>query len=165
MPTIEVTGLPEVEAKLLALDAKIRPGLLATSRPGAKLLRDAIRAEAPVGQRPRPTQNDVPGNLRNSVQFKASRKRSGFTGQVVAPYGKGSAHRYLVIAGHEIKGHGHSLFGAKLSVKRFGHKGTSGKTSTTPNPFVQRGRERVEAQALAATELAAIKVVERAVKL
>ena len=170
---ITVEGLPELEAKLLEFDAKVRPGLLRATRPGAKLLQVAIQAEAPVGQRPRPSQGDVPGNLRASVRYKASRKRSGFTGEVVAPYGKGSAHRYLVIAGHRIKGHARVRLG-KYETKgglteyhhKIGRKGVSRSGEmTTPNDFVRRGRMAAEGPALAATEAAVAAAIEAAVKL
>ncbi len=163
--TVRVEGLPELEAKLAGFEVKVRPALLATTRPGAKLLAEAIRSEAPVGKVARPQQHDTPGNLRDSVKFKASKtRRSGFTGHVVAPFGKGSSHRYLVIAGHVIKGRQRTVLGHGAG--KLGRQATSrAGEMTRPNPFVQRGREKAERQALEATELAAKKVIDKAAAL
>ena len=154
--TIRVEGLRETEARLAEIGVKIRPGLLASTRAGAKVLQAAIGAEAPVGKT---------HNLQNSVRLKSSHtKRTGFTGHVVGPFGPGSQHRGLVIFGHNIKGHAHSVLGVRLDTKRFGHQRVGGKTRTASNHFVSRGRDRVEAAAMAATEVAAARAIERAVK-
>jgi hypothetical protein len=144
MANIELTGLPEVEARLLELGAvKIPTALRKVAVAGAKPMRSAIRAAAPVG----PT-----GNLRRGVRYKASRVRtSGYVGYIVGPFGRGTAHRHLVLGGHEIIGHAPN-------------KTDTGKR-TRPNPFVETGHHAAEAQALAATEEAAAAAIEMATKL
>ena len=153
--TIRVEGLRETEARLAEIGVKIRPGLLSSTRAGAKVLQAAIRAEAPVGKT---------HNLQDSVRLQSSHtRRTGFTGHVVGPFGSGSQHRGLVIFGHNIKGHAHSLFGARLNPKQFGYQRVGGKNRTASNHFVSRGRDRAEAAAMAATEVAAARAIERAV--
>ena len=93
----------------------------------------------------------APGGLLASVRFKAGKTTkelaavAGLGQQIryymVGPFVKGSSHRHLVIAGHEIGGHAPNLT----------HTGKR----TTPNPFVERGRKAGEGPAVAAIEAAA----------
>lgn len=162
--TIEVVGLREVEARLAELGAvKIPRAMRRVVVAGAKPLRSAIRAASPVGKIARPTQSDTPGNLRRSVRYRAKRGSHGLT-YVVGPMGKGSAPRQLVIEGHAIKGHGHSLAGMKLGT-RLGHQAVGGAARTTPNDFVRRGRERATGVSFAAIEVAAREAIEAAGRL
>lgn len=164
--TFEVEGMSVVQAKLTEMEVKVRPAMLGVSRAGAKVLVAAIKSEAPVGKKARPKQNDVPGGLRDSVKFKSSKtKFTGVTGHTIGAFGKGSPARGLVIYGHNIKGHGHSIGPVKLSVKAFGHQSVGGKTRTTPNSFVKRGGEKGAAPAMAATELAATLALKKAMRL
>jgi len=162
--TIVIEGIRETQLKLEAFGVEKIPkamGVVLTA--GAKPLRAAIRAAAPVSdQGPRPSQSDVPGNLRASVKYKAVRK-TGRTAYVIGAFGKGSAHRHLVIYGHEIKGH--NLYGAyqgsrgiKKNIARAGER-------TTPNDFIARGREAGQAEAIAAVEAASKVAIEEATKL
>jgi hypothetical protein len=107
---------------------------------GAKPLRAAIRTAAPVGKVARPKQSDKPGNLRASVRYKASRSSTGSIAYMIGPFGKGSAHRHRVIAGHVITGH-------KPNKVKGGH--------SEANDFVRRGEEKARGEAFDAIGRAA----------
>lgn len=140
MATITVERLHEVEAALTQAGAvKIPAALRRVTVEGAKPLRASIRAAAPVG----PT-----GNLRKSVRYKASRGSRGMR-YTIGAFGRGSAHRHLVIYGHRVTGHNpnHTVTGKR----------------TRPNSFVQRGAEAASGAAVAALEAAAAVAITRAV--
>jgi hypothetical protein len=131
---IEVLGITEVTAALAEAGVvKIPAAVRRVTVEGAKPIKAAIKAEAPVGKRPRPWQNDEPGNLRRSVRYKVSRGSKGER-YTIGAFGRGSAHRGLVIYGHEKRG---------------------GGGRTTANQFVRRGGEAAESGAVAALEAAA----------
>lgn len=137
--TIVVERIAEVSARLTEAGVvRIPTAVRKVTVEGAKPLRAAIRAEAPVGKKPRPQQGDVPGNLRRGVRYKASR---GFKGEryTVGAFGKGTAHRGLVIYGHQKRG---------------------GGGMTRANAFVRRGAEAAEGPAVAALEAAATAAIK-----
>lgn len=137
--TIVVERIAEVEARLTEAGVvKIPAAVRRVTVEGAKPLKAAIKAEAPVGKKARPRQNDTPGNLRRGVRYKASK---GFKGEryTIGPFGPGTAHRGLVIFGHRIHG----------STAR-----------STRNSFVKRGAEGATAGAVARLEAAAKAAIE-----
>jgi hypothetical protein len=139
---IVVERIPQVTAALVAAgEVKIPQAVRRVTVEGAKPLRAAIRAEAPVGKRARPAQNDTPGNLRRSVRYKASRGSKGER-YTVGAFGRGSAHRGLVIYGHEKRG---------------------GGGRTRANSFVERGGQAAEGAAVAAINAAATAAIKAAI--
>ena len=86
----------------------------------------------------------APGGLRASVKSKAGKTTLALSAAagvkqciryyMVGPFGRGSSHRHLVIAGHEIVGHAPNL--------------TRTGKQTRPNAFVERGRQSSEGAAL-----------------
>ena len=83
-----------------------------------------------------------------AMRYKVSRGSGGMR-YTVGAFGKGSAHRHLVIYGHTIRGHQRTIGG--FGAGKLGHKGVAGGGGqTTPNSFVQRGAERSGAIAVTA---------------
>lgn len=161
---IVVEHVAEVEAALAEAGVvKIPAALRKVTVEGAKPLRAAIREAAPVGQytpsqaASRAKQNDVSGNLRKGVRYKVSRGSKGER-YTIGPFGKGTAHRGLVIFGHRIKGHQRSIGG--FGRGHLGQKATSGKTRTTPNSFVKRGVEASSGVAVSSLEAAATAAIK-----
>jgi hypothetical protein len=157
---VEVVGMAKLIDALndASSDVRVRRFALKAIAPGAKILRDSIRAEAPVAK------HDTGGRyahkrgaLKRGVRYKASRQRIAYGGKtytgkiiayVVGPFGKGTAQRHLVVGGHAIKGHSHSLLGVKVG----GHRSTGGLMRTRPNPFVERGEARARTSTSGAIE-------------
>jgi hypothetical protein len=152
--TVEIPNLAELQAKLEELGVvKIPRAMRKVIVAGAKPIRTAIRAETPIG----PT-----GNLKKSVKYKSgvtsrafqsisAASRLAFTvaggaGALIGP--QGSPHAHLVIDGHEMVGH-------KPNLTRTGKM-------TRSNPFVQRGRETSQDEAMAAMAEAVRVVIEAA---
>ncbi len=151
--TIEVPNLLAIQARFEELGVvKVPTAMRKIIVAGAKPMKAAIKAEAPVGKT---------HNLSNSVRFKSGKTTKALASiagaheamayYVVGPFGKGSYHRHLVIEGHEIVGHAPNLT----------HTGKR----TSPNGFVARGRDRAQAVSLAAIEQAAKAALEAATKL
>lgn len=135
MSTVAIEGVDRLLARLGEIEHKgVRKVMLKALVEGAKPLRSAIRGAAPKGET---------GNLRGGVRYKASRKSTAqrSLAYMVGPFGRGTAHRHLVVGGHEIVGHAPSL-------TRTGKR-------TRPDPFVERGRAAAESQAFAAVASAA----------
>ena len=150
--TVEVPNLLAVQARLEELGVvKVPAAMRKVIVAGAKPMKAAIQAETPIGQRFSASQGDAPGNLLRGVRYKSGKTTKALASiagahqalayYMVGPMGKGTAHRHLVIAGHEIVGHAPNLT----------HTGKR----TTPNPFVERGRKAGEGPAVAAIEAAA----------
>ena len=148
--TVEVPNLLQTQARLEELGVvKVPVAMRKVIVAGAKPMKAAIQAETPIGS---PSINSLSfsGDLLRSVKYKSGKTtkvlaaiagaRSQIAYYMVGPFGKGSAHRHLVIAGHEIVGHEPNLV----------HTGRR----TTPNPFVDRGRQAAEGPAVAAIEIA-----------
>jgi hypothetical protein len=148
--TVRVENLPQIEARLEELGTvKVPTAMRKIVVAGAKPMKAAIKS---AGQSMFAGQSKtLPGGLVTGVRYKASRKRSGQQGYTIGPFGKGTAHRHLVIGGHEIVGHKPNLT----------HTGKR----TRPVPFVERGREVAQAPALAAIAEAAKVALEAAAKL
>jgi hypothetical protein len=146
---ITVEGLPELSAKLTELGVvKIPLAMRRVTVAGAKPLRAAIRTAASgmfVGQ-----SDQTPGGLLKGIRYKQVRGSKGME-YVIGPFGAGTAHRALVIGGHEVVGHAPNLT----------HTGKR----TTPRPFVEEGRNAAQGTALAAIEVAAKAAIETATKL
>lgn len=167
--TTEVQGLEPLIQKLsdMTSPVRVRKVALKVLEPGAKATKAAIAAEAPVNPFDRKgRQGDKPGNLKRGVRYKASKTRNveywggtpAVAAYIVGPFGKGTAHRHLVVAGHNMRGHKRTLLGVNL-----GHKNVGGLARTRANPFVQRGIDHakdeamnmIEAEAGAALEILA----------
>ena len=146
---IHVEGLPELSAKLTDLGVvKIPLAMRKVTVAGAKPLRAAIRTAASgmfVGQ-----SRTTPGGMVRGIRYKQVRGSKGME-YVIGPFGRGTAHRGLVIAGHEVVGHQPGKV----------HTGVR----TTPRPFVEQGRREAQGAALAAIEVAAAAAIEEAAKL
>ena len=149
--TTEVVGLEPLLTKLgdMTSDARIRKVGLKAIEPGAKIMKAAIQAEAPVAdQDTKGRYAHTKGALKRGVRYKASRTKNveywggtpAIAAYVVGPFGKGTAQRHLIVSGH------------KLSGVQGGH--------TKPNPFVQRGVDRSQADAFAAIESTASEALE-----
>lgn len=166
--TTEVQGLEPLVKKLedMTSTARIRKVALKVMEPGAKKLKAAIAAEAPVNAVDRKgRQGDKPGNIKRSVRYKASRNKNvehwgstpAVAAYIVGSFGKGSAHRHLIVSGHELKGHNVHAFQGRDGVK----KGlSSGGARTKPNPFVQRGIELAQSDAVNSAESEAWSALE-----
>ena len=159
--TVEVPNLLAVQARLEELGTvKVPLAMRKILVAGAKPVRAAIRSQTPVGS---PSVNSLsfPGDLQRGVRYKAGKTTrslaaaagvsSAISYYIIGPFGKGTAHRHLVIGGHEIVGH-------KPNLTRTGKR-------TRPNAFVQRGRDAAAAPALAAVASAAGAAVEAAAAL
>ena len=160
--TCEVPNLLATQARLEELGVvKVPVAMRKVIVAGAKPMKAAIMNETPIGEYTRPKQNDWPGNLQRSVRYKSGKTtkalaaiagaKSQIAYYMVGPMGKGSAHRHLIIGGHEMVGHKPNLT----------HTGKR----TTPNPFVERGRKAGEGPAIAAIEVAARAALEEATRL
>lgn len=143
--SVQIEGVDQLLARLGRVQSSgVRKVMLKALVEGAKPLRAAIRAEAPVAEKDTKGQYaHARGALRAGVRYKASRKNTGTRSlaYMVGPFGKGTAQRHLVVGGHVITGH-------KPNLTR------TGKT-TRPNPFVERGAERATGLAFAAVAVAA----------
>lgn len=117
---IDVEGIPKAEEFLLELETTgTRRILQRVIKPGAAIIKAAIKSETPVG----PDRKTDPyahkgGRMKSQVKYKAIRRAYGI-GYMVGPFGKGTAQRHLVTAGHALPGGGR----------------------TRANPFVSRGFE------------------------
>jgi hypothetical protein len=164
--TTEVQGLEPLIAKLtdMTSDARIRKVGLKAIEPGAKIMKAAIQAEAPVAKKD--TKGEyahTKGALKRGVRYKASRVKNveywggtpAVSAYVVGPFGKGTSQRHLIVSGHHIEGHKTKLSGGRVSglTNRYGEM-------TKPNPFVQRGVDRSQADAFAAIESTASEALE-----
>jgi len=149
----ELEGVNEL---LRALERAGGPGarkvMLKSLVEGAKQVRSAIRAEAPVAARDTAGRYaHKRGTLRAGVRYKASRTRRTYQiAYMIGPFGKGTAHRHLVISGHAIKGHRRTLLG--MGAGKLGRQGLSGAKRTRPDDFVARGEARSKSAALLAVE-------------
>ncbi len=127
-----ISGLKEAEAKLEALGTTGIPKILnKTIKRGAVVLKNAVKAEAHFEGQSRTD----PGGLVRGIRYKVIRSvatKKGSVGYVAGPFGKGTAHRHLVTAGHRLPNGGR----------------------TRANPFVERGREAGMPGAVAAVEAA-----------
>lgn len=133
MSTVAIEGVDRLLAKLGEVEAKgVRRLALKVLVEGAKPLRASIRSAAPEGKT---------GNLKAGVRYKASRKTTRQLAYMVGPFGKGTAHRHLVIGGHEVVGHQPA-------------KVRTGKR-TKANEFVERGSSAAEGAAFDAVAASA----------
>ena len=161
--TVEVPNLLAVQAKLEELGVvKVPNAMRKIIVAGAKPMKAAIAAETPVAEPGSVSVNSrsFPGDLRRGVKYKSGRTTKALASiagahQVLAyymigPMGKGTAHRHLVIGGHEIVGHEPN----KVDTGR----------RTVPNPFVERGRRAAEGAAISAIEAAARVAIFEATK-
>ena len=159
--TVEVPNLLKTQKQLEELGVvKVPQAMRKVVVAGAKPIKAAILAETPVGF-PSVNSRSFSGDLKRSVKYKSGKTTSalaaiaGVTSRVsyymIGPMGKGSAHRHLVILGHEVVGHAPNF--------------TKTGRRTTPNPFVGRGREASQGAAIAATEVAAAAALEEATRL
>ena len=152
--TVEVPNLLAVQARLEELGVvKVPAAMRKVIVAGAKPMKAAILAETPMAKPGTVSvqSESFPGDLRRGVRYKSGRTTKALASiagahqalayYMVGPMGHGTAHRHLVIAGHEIVGHAPNLT----------HTGKQ----TTPNPFVERGRKAGEGPAVAAIEAAA----------
>jgi len=154
--TFDLEGVEKVVAKLdgMTTPARIRKVALKALEPGARIIRDAIRIEAPVAEKNTVGKYAHPkGALKRGVRYKASRTKNveywggtpAVAAYVIGPFGKGTAERHLVTAGHTITGHAPN-------------KTRGGRTK--PNPFVDRGRARSQGAAMSAIESTAHEALE-----
>ena len=146
---ITIEGQAILSAKLTELGVvKIPLAMRKVTVAGAKPLRAAIRTAAAgmfVGQ-----SDQTPGGLLKGIRYKQTRGSKGL-GYIIGPFGAGTAHRALVIGGHEVVGHAPNLT----------HTGKQ----TTPRPFVEEGRNAAQGAALAAIAVAAAAAIDEAAKL
>jgi len=161
---VDVQGMDKLIDALndASSDVRVRRFALKAIAPGAKVMRDAIRAEAPVARKDTTGRYaHKKGALKRGVRFKASRQRIQYGGKtyvgkvvayIVGPFGKGTSQRHLVVGGHEIKGH-RTVAGTLLGINT--HKKVGGLMRTRPNPFVQRGEARARTATSGAIESAA----------
>jgi hypothetical protein len=166
--TTEVTGLEPLLRKLedMTSTARVRKVGLKVLEPGAKAMKKAIAEEAPVNKVDRKgRQGDKPGNLKRGVRYKASRTKNvqywggtpALAAYIVGPFGKGTAHRHLIVSGHKLVGHNRFAFQGREGVKK-GLSSEGGRTK--PNPFVQRGIERAKEDVLRSAESEAQSAME-----
>ena len=149
---IHVEGLPELSAKLTDLGVvKIPLAMRKVVVAGAKPLRAAIRSMTPVAAPGTVSVNSTsfPGALQRGIRYKQVRGSNGME-YVIGPFGRGTAHRALVIGGHEIVGHQPG----KVHTGKY----------TRANQFVARGQRAAQGAALAAIEVAAGAAVEEAAR-
>lgn len=133
---IEVLGVKECEAALTEFgEVKVPVAMRAVTVQGAKIMRASIKSAA--SSMFQGESKTMPGGLIKGVRYKAARGAKG-TRYIVGPFGKGTAHRALVVSGHEIVGHAPN-------------KTHTGKR-TRPVPFVQQGEEAALPAAVAAIE-------------
>ena len=158
--TVEIPNLLAVQAKLEALGVvKVPQAMRKVIVAGAKPMKAAIKAAGQsmtVGQ-----SKTLPGGLINGIRYKSGKTTKALASiagahqqisyYMVGPFGKGTSHRSLVIAGHEIVGHAPNL-------TRTGKR-------TQPVPFVEAGRKSAEGPALEAIAAAAKVAIEAASKL
>lgn len=118
---IELLGVKAADALLAQYAPKeMRTRMQRATMAGARVARPFIRAEAPKGKT---------GNLRKSVKARKGNASVGIAaGTASALVGPTSAHRHLVIRGHEIVGH-------EPNKTRAGRR-------TKSNPFVDRAMAR-----------------------
>lgn len=159
--TVKIEGMDKLIDALndASSDVRVRRFALKAIAPGAKVLRDAIRAEAPVAAKDTTGRYaHKRGALKRGVRYKASRQRIEYGGKtyvgkviayVVGPFGKGTSQRHLVVAGHNVKGHKRSLLGVEVKGT---HQRTGGLMRTRPNPFVERGEARARTATTGAIE-------------
>lgn len=122
---VQIEGVEEVVAALNAWRVQKVPRIVRTGmRTGAKLMRAAMKAETNFAGQSRTN----PGGLLKGIKYASVRGTFAFD---IGPMGKGTAHRHLVIRGHDVK---RAKNGPVL-----GHAG--------PNPFVFRGEQDTEAMA------------------
>jgi hypothetical protein len=159
--TVEVPNLLAVQARLEELGVvKVPIAMRKIIVAGAKPMKAAIQNETPIGEYTNVKENNWPGDLQRGVRYKSGKTSKALASiagahqslayYMVGPMGKGTAHRHLVIGGHEIVGHKPNLT----------HTGKR----TTPNPFVERGRKAGEGPAIAAIEVAAKAALEAAAR-
>ena len=158
MGIVQVEGLDKLvdQFKQMDTDARTRKAALRIMVGAAKQIRDAIRAEAPVAEKDtKGRYAHKKGALKRGVKYKASRQKTEngkAIAYIIGPFGKGTAQRHLIVAGHKITGHNTFAFqgrgGVKNSLARGGER-------TKPDPFVQRGIERSQEAAKAAVEAVA----------
>jgi hypothetical protein len=158
--TVEVEGLLKTQMRLEELGVvKIPAAMRKVVVAGAKPMRAAIRSaeqSMTTGQ-----SRTLPGGLLRGIRYKSGRTtktlasiagaHAALSYYVVGPFGKGTAHRHLVIDGHEIVGHAPNL-------TRTGKR-------TTPVPFVKAGAESARGASAAAIEAASRIAIEEATKL
>lgn len=128
---IEFTRLREVQAALAeAGDVKVPQAVRRVTVEGAKVIKRSIKdtAQFPYSKT---------GNLRRGVRYKASKGSKGMR-YTVGAFGRGTAHRGLVIYGHRFKGGSFSR----------------------PNPFIERGAAAGEGAAIVALEAAATAAIK-----
>jgi hypothetical protein len=166
--TTEVQGLEPLIAKLpdMTSDARIRKVGLKAIEPGAKIMKAAIQAEAPVAkQDTKGKYAHTKGALKRGVSYKASRTKNveywggtpAISAYVVGPFGKGTSQRHLIVSGHKTTGH---FSTANHNRQTGAHFATGGKDRTDANPFVQRGVDRSQADAFSAIESTASEALE-----
>ena len=116
--SIKIEGIKEAEAKLLELETHgTRRILQRAMKPGAAVLKGTVKSQAPVGPgRKKGKYAHAGGLMKSRVRYKSIRKAFGI-GYIVGPFGKGTAQRHLVTAGHKLPNGGR----------------------TRANPFVSRG--------------------------
>lgn len=148
--TVEVPNLLALQARLTELGVvKVPLAMRKVLVAGAKPMKAAIAAETPVARAVSASGGGAIGDLKRGIRFKAGRTDKAL--YMIGPMGKGTAHRALVIRGHEIVGHAPNL-------TRTGKR-------TKPNPFVERGQAAGQGPALAAIATAAAAAIEAAAKL
>lgn len=115
---IDIEGIPKAEEFLLELETTgTRRILQRVMKPAAAILKAAIKFEAPTGpNRKTGKYAHKGGRMKSQVKYKAIRRSYGL-GYMVGPFGKGTAQRHLVTAGHALSNGGR----------------------TRANPFVSRG--------------------------
>lgn len=154
--TYDLEGVEAIVAKLdgMTSTARIRKVALKALEPGAKIIKAAIQAEAPVQDHDTKGKYAHPkGALKRGVRYKASRTTNveywggtpAVAAYVIGPFGKGTAHRHLITAGHVITGHKPN-------------KVQGGRTK--PNAFVDRGHARGQGAAMSAIESTASEALE-----
>jgi len=166
----QIEGIDKLLDKLndMTTPTRMRRVALKAIEPGAKIMRDAIRSEAPVAEKDTTGRYaHKKGALKRGVRYKASRQNVQYGGHtfqgpiiayMVGPFGKGTAQRHLVVGGHKIVGHNvHGTFQGRNGVKK--GLATEG-ARTKPNPFVQRGIDKSRDDAMHAVESKASEALE-----
>jgi hypothetical protein len=166
--TYDLEGVEALVAKLdgMTSTARIRKVALKALEPGAKIIKAAIQAEAPVAEKDTKGKYAHPkGALKRGVRYKASRTTNveywggtpAVAAYIIGPFGKGTAHRHLITAGHDITKEKNWAGGGK-SRHRTNKAQVLGRTK--PNPFVDRGRARSQGAAMSAIESTAHEALE-----
>lgn len=126
-----VKGAQEVQAELLAYPAKVEQKVTRNSMAaGARLVRDAARAEVPVRS----------GKLRGTIRVATRAKKDGVTtaGIRVGDRKKGIFWRHFVLGGTKphviVAKRGKGLKVGNLQVSRVQHPGAK------PNNFIERAK-------------------------